>query len=52
MYELGQQLRGRKFGDGELVLEQLMNAPFDDDDCHAIPSHLVSLNNTSKLGAP
>ena len=33
MYELVQQLRAGKFGDGALVLEQLMNAPFDDDEC-------------------
>ena len=52
MYELGQQLRGGKFGDGALVLEQLMNSPFDDDDdCGVMPPHLVSLTNTPKLGA-
>ena len=51
MYELGQKLRAGKFGDGELVLEQLMNAPFDDDDCGVMPPHLVSLTNTPKLGA-
>ena len=51
MYELGKQLRGGKFGDGALVLEQLMNAPFDDDDCGVMPPHLVSLINTLKLWA-
>ena len=51
MYELGQELRGGKFGDGALVLEQLMNAPFDDDDCGAMPPHLFSLTNTPKFGA-
>ena len=51
MYELGQQLRGGKFGDGALVLEQLMNAPFDDDDFGVMPPNLVSLTNTPKLGA-
>ena len=50
MYELGQQLRGGKFGDEALVLEQLMNAPFDDDDYGAMPPHLVSLTNNPKLG--
>ena len=51
MYELGQRLRGGKFGDGALVLEQLMSAPFYDDDCSMMPPHLVSLTNTPKLGA-
>ena len=51
MYELGQQLRLGKFGDGALVLEHLMNAPFDDDDCGAMPPQLLSLTNTPKLGA-
>ena len=51
MYELGQKLRGGKFRDGALVLEQLMNAPFDDDDCGVILPHLVSLTNTPKLGS-
>ena len=50
MYELGQKLRGGKFRDGALVLEQLMNAPFDDDDCGVMPPHLVSLTNTPKVG--
>ena len=50
MYELGKKLRARKFGDWALVLEQLMNAPFDDDDCGAMPPHLFSLANTPKLG--
>ena len=48
---IGEKLRGGKFGDGELVLEQLMNAPFDYDDCGVIPPHLVSLTKTPKLGA-
>ena len=51
MYELGKQLRGGKFGDGALVLEQLMNAPFDDGDCGVMPPYLVSLTNIPKLGA-
>ena len=51
MYELGKQLRGGKFGDGAFVLEQLMNAPFDDYYCGAMPPYIVSLMNTPKLGA-
>ena len=49
MYALGQQLRARKFVDGELVLEQLINSPFDDDDCGTMPPNLVFLTNTPKL---
>ena len=44
-------MKGGKFGDGALVLEQLMNAPFDDDDCGVILPHLVSQTNTPKLAA-
>ena len=51
MYELGKQLREGKFGDGALVLEQMVNSPFYDDDCGVMPPHLVSLTNTPKLGA-
>ena len=51
MYELEQQLREGKIGDGALVLEQLVNAPFDDYDCGVMTPHLVSLTNTPKLGA-
>ena len=51
MYVLGKQLRGGKFEDGALVLEQPVNAPFDDDDCGVMPPHLVSLTNTPELGA-
>ena len=51
MYELGKQLRGGKSGDGALVLEKLMNASFDDNDCDVIPPHLFSLTNTPKIGA-
>ena len=51
MYGLGKQLRGGKFGDGEMVLKQLMNSCFDDGGCGVMPPHLVSLTNTPNLGA-
>ena len=51
MYRLGKQLRAGKFEDGELVLEQLMNALFDDYYCGVMPPHRVSFTSTPKLGA-
>ena len=47
---IGAEIERREFGDGALVLEQLMNAPFDDDYCGVMPPHLVSLTNTPKVG--
>ena len=49
--QIGAAIESREIWRWSIGFGQLMNSPFDDDDCGAIPPHLVSLTNTPKLGS-